>query len=73
MLTFVPKCVPVCGQIIGLPAAVSSAHCLKHAHLSNPQVLIQEMARYNKLTAVIRLSLANLDKAIQGLQVWTRA
>lgn len=38
-------------------------------HPFAPQVLIQEMARYNRLTAIIRSSLINLDKAIQGLQV----
>lgn len=33
------------------------------------QVLCQEMLRYNRLTAIIRASLVNLDKAIKGLQV----
>lgn len=33
------------------------------------QVLCQEMLRYNRLTAIIRNSLVNLDKAIKGLQV----
>jgi len=33
------------------------------------QVLCQEMLRYNRLTAIIRNSLRNLDKALQGLQV----
>ena len=33
------------------------------------QVLCQEMLRYNRLTAIIRTSLVNLDKAIRGLQV----
>lgn len=34
-----------------------------------PQVLSQEMQRYNRLLGVIRNSLQNLDKAIAGLQV----
>ena len=33
------------------------------------QVLCQEMLRYNRLLSVIRDSLVNLDKAVQGLQV----
>ena len=33
------------------------------------QVLCQEMLRYNRLLSVIRNSLINLDKAVQGLQV----
>jgi hypothetical protein len=33
------------------------------------QVLCQEMLRYNRLTAVIRSSLVDLDKALKGLQV----
>jgi dynein heavy chain len=33
------------------------------------QVLCQEMLRYNRLLSVIRGSLINLDKAVQGLQV----
>eukprot|EP00955_Chlamydomonas_euryale_P074874 362156-Chlamydomonas_euryale.AAC.29 len=33
------------------------------------QVLCQEMLRYNRLLAIIRESLVNLDKALQGLQV----
>lgn len=33
------------------------------------QVLCQEMLRYNRLTSVIRNSLKNLDKALQGFQV----
>lgn len=33
------------------------------------QVLCQEMLRYNRLTGIIRNSLVNLDKAVQGLQV----
>lgn len=33
------------------------------------QVLCQEMLRYNRLTDIIRNSLVNLDKAVQGLQV----
>lgn len=33
------------------------------------QVLCQEMLRYNRLTAIIRASLVNLDKAVKGLQV----
>ncbi|CAG9466170.1 unnamed protein product [Pedinophyceae sp. YPF-701] len=33
------------------------------------QVLCQEMLRYNRLTGVIRRSLQDLDKALQGLQV----
>lgn len=37
------------------------------------QVLCQEMLRYNRLTAIIRASLVNLDKAIKGLQVRTPA
>lgn len=30
------------------------------------------MARYNRLTSIIRSSLINLDKALQGLQVRLR-
>jgi dynein heavy chain len=33
------------------------------------QVLCQEMLRYNRLLSVIRESLVNLQKAVQGLQV----
>ena len=33
------------------------------------QVLSQEMLRYNRLLSIIRTSLVNLDKALQGLQV----
>jgi dynein heavy chain len=33
------------------------------------QVLCQEMQRYNRLTAVVRTSLHNLDRALRGLQV----
>lgn len=33
------------------------------------QVLCQEMLRYNRLTDIIRVSLIDLDKAVQGLQV----
>lgn len=33
------------------------------------QVLCQEMLRYNRLLDIIRTSLVNLDKALQGLQV----
>ena len=34
-----------------------------------PQVLCQEMLRYNRLIEIIRNSLINLEKAIAGLQV----
>jgi dynein heavy chain len=37
------------------------------------QVLCQEMLRYNKLLSVVRSSLQNLDKALQGLQVMSAA
>lgn len=33
------------------------------------QVLCQEMLRYNRLTDIIRVSLIDLNKAVQGLQV----
>jgi dynein heavy chain len=33
------------------------------------QVLIQEMARYNRLLAVVRTSLYALDRALAGLEV----
>lgn len=35
-------------------------------------VLCQEMLRYNRLTAIIRTSLAGLSKALKGLQVRTK-
>jgi dynein heavy chain len=38
---------------------------------STNNVLCQEMLRYNRLTAVIRTSLAGLAKALKGLQVRT--
>lgn len=36
---------------------------------ASPQVLCQEMLRYNRLLAIIRTSLLSLDKALAGLQV----
>jgi hypothetical protein len=42
---------------------------LSNPVLRNLQVLVQEMARYNRLLGVIRNSLVSLGRALAGLQV----
>lgn len=61
----------VLGLSSAFPAADSSSAPSYTPKLPppNPQVLAQEMARFNRLTHVIRDSLRNMDLAIQGLTV----
>ena len=52
-------------QHCAIAASIIAATCTR----SQVQVLCQEMLRYNRLTAVVRASLQNLERAIKGLQV----
>ncbi|KAL6751111.1 dynein heavy chain 5 [Haematococcus lacustris] len=67
----------VAGIVTDLLARLPADFDIEKAQLKYPvryeqslnQVLCQEMLRYNRLLLVIRASLVNLDKALQGLQV----
>ena len=67
LLLFLPVFLPgLC--ILTCPPPPSPVTACRYDESLN-QVLCQEMLRYNRLLSIIRTSLINLDKALQGLQV----